>query len=435
MSFIDDIKQKVLIFDGSMGVMLQRNGLSVGTCPEEWNLTHPEVVKGIYEAYRDAGSDVIQSNTFQSNGMKLSEYGIKHKLYDINFQGVKLAKEVMDGKGYVAASIGPLGKLLEPFGELTFDDAYETFKEQVMAVRDGGADIISFETFTDVCEMRIALLAAKENCELPVICSMSYEKNGRTLMGTEPHVCANILNSLGADLIGTNCSFGASHMLKIAESYSKTGLSFSMKPNAGLPETIDGKQVYTETPEGFAKYSAEFIENGARLLGGCCGSDPKFIAAVVKASKGLDPVNFPLNIDFITSSSKAVAFGELGSAQIGRIDVNKDQALKKQLEAGNLEVITDVAMDLLDEEYDIVIIDIDMNEGNDDELLAKVVKEAQTYLKQPFVLKTNNTRALDAALRIYKGRAGVIIESSSNNTGVARKYGAVNVGGLILNEN
>jgi len=253
-------------------------------------------------------------------------------------------------------------------------------------------------------------------------------------MGTEPFICANILHSLGADLIGTNCSFGASHMLKIAESYSKTGLSFSMKPNAGLPQIIDGKQVYIETPEGFAQYVSDFIKNGARLIGGCCGTNPEFVAEISKAIKKCEPVSFPSNNDFITSSSKAVAFGELRCAKIGRIDVNKDEALKKDLKAGNLDAITDVTMDLLDEEFDIIIIDVDFD-GGDEELLSKVVNEAQTYLKQPFVLKSNNSKVLNAALRIYKGRAGVLINESDIIADVANKYGAVNVGGYIVNEN
>lgn len=434
MSFLEDLKEKVLVFDGSMGIMLQNKGLPIGTCPEEWNLSHPEIVKEIYKEYLDAGSDIIQSNTFQSNCMKLSEYGIRDKHYEINYQGVKLAKEVMAGKGYVAASIGSLGKLLEPFGELTFDTAYETFKEQVIAVRDGGADIISFETFTDVCEMRIALLAAKENCVLPVICSMSYEQNGKTLMGTEPCICANILHSLGADLIGTNCSFGAGHMLKIAENYAQTGIYFSIKPNAGLPQTIDGKLVYMETPEGFAKYSGDFVKNGARLIGGCCGTNPKYISEISKTVKGSEIVKFPLNIDFITSSSKAVAFNALSSSEVGRIDANKDEELKKELKAGNIDAITDAALELLDEEYEVIFIDTDFD-GVDDKLLSKVINEAQTYLKQPFVLKSNNSKALDAALRIYKGRAGVLTNANKETAEVIKKYGAVDVGSYISNEN
>lgn len=433
MSFISDINEKVLIFDGSMGVMLQRNGLPSGVCPEEWNLSHPDVVKGIYTAYKQAGSNVIQTNTFQSNHMKLQEYGLSDKHYEINFQSVRLAKEVMGDEGYVAASIGPLGKLLEPFGALTFQEAYDTFKAQVEAVRDGGADIISFETFTDVAEMRIALLAAKENCELPVICSISYEQNGRTLMGSAPEICAIILYSMGADLIGTNCSFGAGHMLKIAEVYASTGLNFSMKPNAGLPETIDGKQVYTETPEGFASHALDFVKLGAVLVGGCCGTNPEFIARIAANVGASSPVNHPVDLDYITSSTIKVAYGDIKSAQIGRIDIHGDSPLKNSLESGDTGDITDIVMDMLEEDYDIILVNVDY-EGADAEVLSHVVKEAQTYLKQPFVLMSSNKSALESALRIYKGRAGVITDSSEETAAMLKKYGAVQVRSFLPDE-
>jgi 5-methyltetrahydrofolate--homocysteine methyltransferase len=432
MSFLSDIKERILVFDGSMGVMLQSKGLEVGKCPEEWNISHPGIVMEIYRAYRDAGSNVIQTNTFQSNSMKLAEYGLKDKTYEINFQGAKLAKEVMGESGYVAASIGPLGKLLEPFGDLTFEQAYNTFKEQVIAVSEGGADIISFETFTDVSEMRIALLAAKENCSLPVICSISYEQNGKTLMGSEPGTCAYILHSLGADLIGTNCSFGPEFMLKVAESYGKTGLPFSMKPNAGLPQIIDGRLVYSDTPSDFAKYSGDFVEKGARLVGGCCGTRPEFIAEISKLVKDRKPVSFPLNIDFITSSTRAVAFDGIKSEEIGWIDINKDEDLKKDLLSGEISVITDAAMDLAEEDFALIAIDVD-TQGAGKLLLSDVVKEAQTYLKPPLVFKTNNPESLEAALRIYKGRAGVLTDNSDEIGVILEKYGAVNIGGYILN--
>ncbi len=433
MSFLYDIGKRVLVFDGSMGIMLQSKGLEVGTCPEEWNITHPDKVKEIYTAYRDAGANVIQSNTFQSNIMKLSEYGLQDKHYDINCSGVRLAKEVMGDNGYVAASIGPLGKLLEPFGELTFEQAYNTFKKQVIAVTVGGADIISFETFTDVSEMRIALMAAKENCNLPVICSISYEQNGRTLMGSDPAICACILHSLGADMIGTNCSFGPEYMIKVAESYGKTGLKFSIKPNAGIPQTIDGKLVYDETPEKFACYAQEFIKNGARLVGGCCGTRPEFISQISKAVKECDAVKLPVNVDYITSASKAVSFSDIKQADIGWVDINKEETLKNDLMAGDTSSITDIAMDLMEEDYELIAINMDIPEA-DVLLLSKVVAEAQTYLKQPFIFKSDNPKSIEAALRIYKGRAGVITKASGFMDEILCKYGAVNVGGFFINE-
>lgn len=431
MSFLEDIKSKLLVFDGSMGIMLYKNGLTAGTCPEEWNLTHPEIVKSIYKGYLDAGSDVIQTNTFQAHGLKLAEYGIKEKHYDINYQAARLAKEVAGGKAYVAASIGPLGKLLEPFGDLTFEQAYDTFKEQILAVADGGADIISLETFTDVSELRIALLAAKENCSLPVICSVSYEQNGRTLMGSEPGICAVILHSLGAGLIGTNCSFGAEYMIKVAEAYGKTGLPFSIKPNAGLPEIIEGKQVFSETAEGFAKFVPGFIQNGARLLGGCCGTTPEFIAQAAKIIKSSEPVNAPQDLDYITSSTQKIAFAAIKAAEIGRIDVNSDESLREGLLSGDIGAVTDVTMDLLDEDYGVIMIDADIEENGDHRLLAEVVKEAQVYLKQPFIIQSKNAAALEAALRIYKGRAGILAPTAGEFEQLAEKYGAVEVGGFL----
>lgn len=438
MSFRDDIKQKVLVFDGSMGRMLHENGLGVGTCPEEWNLTHPGIIKDIYKGYLDAGADIIQTNTFQAHGIKLEEYGLRDKHYEINYQAARLAKEVAGGKCYVAASIGPLGKLLEPFGELTFEKAYDTFKEQIIAVADGGADIISLETFTDISELRIALLAVKENCSLPVICSVSYEQNGRTLMGTEPGICAVILHSMGADLVGTNCSFGPEYMIRIAESYYKAGIPFSVKPNAGLPEMVDGKQVFKETPEGFAKFVPEFLKSGARLLGGCCGTTPEYIAEVarlVKASEaqGKKDTDVMPDLDYITSTTQKISFASLTATERGRIDASTDTALREALKAGDIGAVTDAAMDLLDEESDIIIIDTDLEDSGDSQLLARVVKEAQTYLKQPFILKSGNIKALDAALRVYKGRAGYITHAPEA-VGLFKKYGAVDCGGILTNE-
>ncbi|MDF2985640.1 MAG: homocysteine S-methyltransferase [Eubacterium sp.] len=441
MSFRDDIKNRVLVFDGSMGRMLVENGLGVGTCPEEWNLTQPEIMRRIYKSYMDAGADVIQTNTFQSHGIKLEEYGLKEKHYEINYQAAKLAKEIAGSKCYVAASIGPLGKLLEPFGDLTFEKAYNTFKEQIIAVADGGADIISLETFTDISELRIALLAAKENCSLPVICSVSYEQNGRTLMGTEPGICATILHSMGADLIGTNCSFGPEYMIKIAESYADVGLPFSIKPNAGLPEMIAGKQVFKETPEGFVKFVPDFLKNGARLLGGCCGTTPDYISEVAKivdaSNVNADTTKAGFNkpdVDYITSGARKAAFEDLSSAEVGRIDIKRDDSLKNALKAGDVGAVTDAAMDLLDEDCDIVIIDVDIEGSADNMLLAQVVKEAQTYLKQPFILKSGNVNALDAALRIYKGRGGYITRSAEEASKLLVKYGAVDCGGFLINE-
>jgi len=272
--FTDEIRKKVLVYDGSKGTMLQREGLKGGECAELWNITHPDKVRKVYESYKKAGSDVIQTNTFQGNRIALEAHGLADKLYELNYEGVKLAKEVMGNDGYVAASIGPTGKLFEPSGDLTFKQAYEIYKEQVKAVIDGGADIINFETFTDIAEIRAAFLAAKDIDDIPVICSMAFESNGRTLMGTDPYNAAVILSSLGADMVGVNCSLGPEHMLDIVKSMSQAGIPLSVKPNAGLPKVVDGCTVFDATPDDFASLASEYIKYGARLIGGCCGTFP-----------------------------------------------------------------------------------------------------------------------------------------------------------------
>jgi 5-methyltetrahydrofolate--homocysteine methyltransferase len=225
-SFLEEIKNRVLIFDGSKGYLLQRLGMKGGECPELWNVTHAALVKEIYRKYKEAGSDVIQTNTFQGNRNQLEKYSLGDRTYELNFEGTRLAREVMGRDGFVAASIGPVGKLFEPSGDLTFEACYEIFKEQLRGVVDGGADIINFETFTDLAEMRAALLAAKETTDLPVICSLAFESGGRTMMGTDPCTAVTVLKSLGADMVGTNCSFGPQHLLEVVKKMSEAGGDF-----------------------------------------------------------------------------------------------------------------------------------------------------------------------------------------------------------------
>lgn len=226
MGFLEDIKNNVLIYDGSKGFMLQLAGLPAGDSPESFNDSHPDIVFNLHKAYVDAGCDVIQTNTFTGNRIMLEKHGLGDRTVELNQKGAQIAKKAAEGRAYVAASIGPTGLLFEPFGELTFDLAYDVFKEQVTAVAEGGADIINFETFTDILEMKAALTAAKENTDLPVVCSMAFEQNKRTLMGTDPISCARIMKSVGADLVGANCSFGPAHMIDIITDMAKTGEFF-----------------------------------------------------------------------------------------------------------------------------------------------------------------------------------------------------------------
>ncbi|HHW30399.1 MAG TPA: homocysteine methyltransferase [Clostridiaceae bacterium] len=416
MDFIEEINKRVLVYDGSKGYLLQKMGLKGGECPELWNVDRKDEVKKIYTSYRDAGADVIQTNTFQGNRYQLDKYGLGNRTYELNYEGTKLAKEVMGTRGFVAASIGPVGRLFEPSGDLTFNEAYSIYKEQVMAVADGGADIINFETFTDLADMRVALIAAKETCDLPVICSMAYEENGRTMMGSDPYLVTEVLKSLGADMVGVNCSFGPEHMIGIVTEMSRAGgIFFSVKPNAGLPEIVNGEVTYRANPDNFANLSQKFITFGARLIGGCCGTTPEFIKAI-KEKIGDTEVYKAVSQDriIITSLTKVIEVEKTENLRIGHLNVNKDAELLYALKKGSMDEIIDAVMDLIGSDYDAVYLNVDSAGGGKD-LLGRVLDIAQGYVKDPFILETTSPEALEYALRLYRGKAGVVINDSNKN--------------------
>lgn len=428
--FLKEIEQRVLIHDGSKGYMLQKLGLKGGECGEAWNLTNKDAVREVYRAYLEAGSDVIQTNTFTANRVNLSKYGLGDKTYDINYHGVKLAKEIAGDKAFVSASIGPTGILFEPSGELSFQKAYDIFFEQVKAVADGGADIINFETFTDLAELRAAYLAARDAADLPVICSLAFESNGRTLMGTDPFVAVAVLRSLGADMVGTNCSFGPEHMAGIVDGlYVAGGGYLSVKPNAGLPEVLGDKVSYNETPEHFAQVAASFIEKGARLIGGCCGTTPEFIKALKEKVSGAKPVpagERPKGV--ITSNVRYIHTDELDADNICRLDASENAEMLDALKKSDMSWVEDTALDTAAEGFDAVYVDVDAA-GSSYDLLSAVVDRLQWYIRDPIIIKTNDAEALEKALRIYRGVAGVIIADDAAARAelmkTAEKYGSV----------
>ena len=432
-NFLNDIKNRILIYDGSKGSMLQREGLKGGECPELWNVTHSDIVKGIYSAYKEAGSDVIQTNTFQGSRLALDKYLLGDRTYELNYTAAVTAKEVMGEHGYVAASVGPIGQLMEPSGGLTFQLAYETFKEQVKALIDGGVDIINFETFTDLAEMRAALLAAKDVKNVPVICSLAFEANGKTLMGTDPYIVAVVLKSLGADMIGLNCSFGPEHMIGPAKKMSSVGgIYLSVKPNAGLPEFKNGVSVFKETPENFASRARGFAGMGARLIGGCCGTSPEFIKELKQALGGVGVSNVQAAAgQVITSNVKILNVGENRNLSVGCIKASEDEELKKELCEGKLDYISDKALDLACEGYDAIYINIDGEAGSEGRL-AEVVNAAQAYIKEPFILETANPASLYEALRIYRGKAGIVVDEYQPDTMEDLIKAAKKFGGTII---
>ncbi len=284
----------LLFLDGAMGTMLQAFGLGPGECSDLANISHPEWVQEIHRAYVRAGADIVEANTFGANAIKLGDYGLAARAREINREGIKLAREATKGTGVlVAASIGPTGRLLAPFGDLSHDACYEAFAEQARVFRDAGADIVSIETMFSLEEARCALIAARDVSGLPVMCHLSFERGGRTLMGDEPAAVASACEALGAFAVGANCSTGPSSMVEIIRAMAEvSGIPISAEPNAGLPEVVDGIPVYAETPKAMAEHAEALVRAGASIIGGCCGTTPDHIRAIrhrLQARRGADP--------------------------------------------------------------------------------------------------------------------------------------------------
>jgi 5-methyltetrahydrofolate--homocysteine methyltransferase len=281
----------ILISDGAMGTFLQARGLQAGECPESWCLSHPEVVKGIAEAYIAAGSDVVETNSFGGTSYKLKAYAMADKVAEINRAAARLAKEAMGEKGYVAASVGPTGQIVvEEGGEVTPQDLYAAFQEQVVALEEGGADALCIETLASLIEATQAIRAAKEHTKLPVICTFTFEAGARgfrTMMGVTPERAAQEAVAAGADIIGANCGNGIVNMIEITRAMraAQPDTPILIHANAGIPVLEGGKTVFRETPEFMASHVPALIAAGANIIGGCCGTTPAHIAAMAKVVK------------------------------------------------------------------------------------------------------------------------------------------------------
>ncbi|NLC55980.1 MAG: methionine synthase [Armatimonadetes bacterium] len=282
---------EVLISDGAMGTFLQAKGLKSGECPESWCLSHPDVVRGIAEAYIAAGADVVETNSFGGTSYKLKEFGLADQVRAFNIAAARLAKEAMGDKGYVAASVGPTGQIVEDEGgNRSEQELYEAFREQVMALAEGGADALCIETMSSLIEAVQAIRAAKENTRLPVICTFTFEpgqRGFRTMMGVDPARAAREAVAAGADIVGANCGNGIANMIAITTEMRAAvpNTPILIHANAGMPVFEGGKTVFKETPADMAARVAELITAGANIIGGCCGTTPEHIAAMAAAAR------------------------------------------------------------------------------------------------------------------------------------------------------
>ncbi|NLN40497.1 MAG: dihydropteroate synthase [Clostridiales bacterium] len=434
------MEERVLFFDGAMGTMVQRAGLKAGQQPEVYNMIHPEIITSIHKAYVDAGADIITTNTFGANDYKLQ--GTGYTVEEIVEQGVSLARQAA-GDRWVALDIGPIGQLMEPNGTLSFDHVYNTVARQVKAGAKAGADLVIIETLTDIYEMKAAVLAVKENSSLPVFCTLTYGESGRTMMGTDPLTAVNILEGLGIDAVGANCSLGPKELLPIVEEIVRYAhIPVIIQPNAGLPRLENGETVFTTSPEEFATYAREMIKKGVRIIGGCCGTTPEFIKTLRDQVQDIihkPPVTLPKRITAVSSSSNTVIIGQDIKVVGERINPSGKKSIEKALVEQDFDEIISQAIEQKMAGAHILDINVGLPQIDQKDTMVKLITELQAMVNTPLQIDSTNPEVIEAAVRIYNGKP--IINSVNGEKKsmeaifpIARKYGACVVG-LTLDEN
>lgn len=442
MSFKEKLGKELLIFDGAMGTILQKNGLVAGELPELWNFKREELILDIHKQYIEAGADVITTNTFGANALKLEGSGcsvdaVVKKACSI----AKKAADEADKKVYIALDLGPTGKLLEPYGDLPFEKAYELYQEQIVAGKDCGVDFILLETMGDLYEIKAAVLAAKENCNLPIIVSMIFNEKGQLLTGADIKTAVFTLEGLGVDGIGLNCGLGPKQMISFVEEALRcTSLPLTVNPNAGLPECVNGVTSYNVLPDEFSDDMAKIVSLGASAVGGCCGTTPEHIKATAEKCKKI-PVS-PVKVKHftaVTSYSKTALLGEKPIIIGERINPTGKKKLKEALKNGDLDYIVSEAVTQADRKCDVLDVNVGLPEIDEEEMLTKAVKKIQGVVNLPLQIDTADTSALEAALRVYNGKP-LINSVNGKKESIeavfppAKKYGGVVVC-LTLDEN
>ncbi|MCR5834286.1 MAG: homocysteine S-methyltransferase family protein [Selenomonadaceae bacterium] len=421
------------IFDGAMGTMLQQNGLKAGACPELMNVEAADAVIKIHNAYIDAGATIIETNTFGASRIKLSHYGLSDRVNEINFCAVKNAKTAAGTRAKVAGSIGSSGKFVEPLGDLSFDDAYENFREQAQSLAVAGADFIIIETCIDIQEMRAALLAAKDACDLPIICQLSYSEDGRTVTGTDPQSAAVILEAMDASIIGVNCSLGPEQLVPVVKILAQNcSVPISVQPNAGMPYLDNGVTKFPMDAKTFGAWGKALVEAGATYLGGCCGTTPEHIRELVAVVKNLSPVPRNVNRSLkLASRSKTVVIDKnLPTTLIGeRINPTGRKKLAAEIREGSLLGVKRDALNQV--KAGANVLDVNMGVGGIDQrkVMAQAVSEIAQITDVPVAIDTSDVDALEAGLKSFPGRA--LINSVSAEPEriekflpLAKRYGA-----------
>ena len=433
------IKEKILIFDGAMGTMLQKKGLKVGENPEILNIKSPDIIEEIHREYIESGSNVITTNTFGANERKLKLCNLQ--VEEAVDAAVQIAKKARGDKDvYIALDIGPIGELLEPMGTLSFDDAYKIFKRQIVQGVKSGADLILFETMTDLYELKAAVLAAKENSSLPILCTMTFEENGRTFTGCLPEAMVLVLEGLGVDALGVNCSLGPKQLKPIVEEICRlSNIPVMVQPNAGLPTlSLDNETKYDVTKEEFAETLCSFIEKGVNIIGGCCGTTPDYIRELVSRTKGKTiAIKEKKKYAAVCTPSRIVRID--GIRIVGeRINPTGKKLFKQALINDDMDYILNTAVAQTEAGAHILDVNVGLPEINEPQMMHKVIREIQGILDIPLQIDSSDKEAIETGLRYYNGKP--ILNSVNGEDKVlhsilplVKKYGA-NVVGLTLDE-
>ncbi|MBO5253684.1 MAG: homocysteine S-methyltransferase family protein [Clostridia bacterium] len=434
---IEKLGKETVLFDGGMGTQLQAKGLKGGELPEMWNLEHPEIVYELQKAYVDAGCEILKTNTFGGNALKLKRSG--HAVAEIVTAAMDIAHRASGGKTAVALDIGPLGRLLEPFGDLPFEDAYELFKEMVVAGRDR-ADLVIIETMTDIYEVKAAMLAVKENSDLPMIVTCTFDANGRMLTGSSIEAAMTLVESLGAAAVGINCSLGPEQMEKfVPRLLQSTNLPVVVNPNAGLPVMADGKTTYPVGAEEFSEYAKRFYALGVAVFGGCCGTTPDHIRAVGEAVKGKPVVQYEKPVRTVISSHRKVVTIGARPVLIGeRINPTGKPDMEEMLRDEDYDSLCDEATEQVDEGAEVLDINLGLAGIDEEAAFTEFIPYLQTMTDVPLAIDTLNMEALEAALRLYNGKPLVNSVTGADDMlhkvlPLVKKYGAAVVG-LTMDE-
>ena len=430
------IGQQVIFLDGGMGTMLQSKGLDPGDPPERFNVINPNAVKEVHTAYLEAGSNVVLTNTFGANRLNYSA----EEAEQLICAGIDIAREAISGLAepgnrFVGLDIGPSGQLMEPYGDLSFEDAVDIFAEMIKAGVKHGVDLIVIETMSDLYETKAALLAAKENSDLPVFVSNTYQQSGRLMTGADPLTMIVMLEGLGADAVGMNCSVGPEQLTPVAETYLKyASVPVLVKPNAGLPRMDGDRVAYDITADTFACLTAGFAKKGAKILGGCCGTTPEYISLLVKNVSENAPAQGSGSFDQETGAPATETGRMISSRMISShmtaLSLDElDLSSVPRLEGATVDELVDSAYDEEDE-ADVLLLDTSNIAENEKAFLEEAVFEIQSAVRNPLMITARDPEALEAALRVYKGKALIRpAENSGDHPDILKKlvdkYGGI----------